>query len=66
MVNRNCGAGPYVKEDESNNLEDLKNYGTELDKQQLRWVIEDSQNDDKIVQYCAIHKEIVKQSVSFT
>lgn len=54
-VSHNCGVS-YGVERESDNLEELKKAGKELDEQMLRWDIEDE--DGKSIECCAIYKGI--------
>lgn len=55
-VSYNCGCS-YRVEKESDNLEELKKEGKNLDGQMLRWTIEDERG--KQVEGCAIHKGII-------
>ena len=56
-VSYDCGVR-YVAEKESDDLEELKQRGKELDREMLRWTIEDAEG--KQVEYCNIHKSIVE------
>ena len=55
-VSYNCGV-TYGVERESDDLEELKKAGKELDEQMLRWDIEDENGE--AIECCAIHKSII-------
>lgn len=56
MVSYDAG-GSYSFKETSNDIEKLKKMGEELDKEWLRWVIEDEQGE--IMEFSLIHKQIV-------
>jgi len=55
-VSYDCGVR-YRTEKESDDLEELKQRGKELDRKMLRWTIEDAEG--KQIECCNIHKSIL-------